>query len=619
MPWREAMEGDDKAEQLTLADASSRLNSGRVYQRQGDYESALNAYRSALRIQRTILRDEDCLKIANARHCVGAVLVRMADSSSASASRLKARDAGEGQSPQIDRHLREATEHLSHALQIRRDRLGDWHVDVADSAHQLGWGLMLLGETDEARTHLCEALETRSQVLGPESTQVEETLGLLVTIGRAKETGAIRNENPTTLPIEEQVKACLDPLGLATSLEHIAIARRYLQAAQIVRQAGTEHDPPRSVILTLAFELVAVPNPARRAIAEAAFDANLLRTVISAIAYRRTQWPDMLVVVGNVVTETKSLINASVAAGLVPCLLPLLEKADDGWSTLCPTGGNTLFAALWCIANIAAEDHWTSDTEFEVVLGPVRGVLRARMRELPVDATAPSQMYMCAFRALCTIPPASAGDEVAHDTAELRRAVPWLLAELSAALERKHAPGTKGFFPDAYVRLRVVAKLASTVEGRNVLVDGGILPLLAASLASEHHGNSSGTRKQWTHAVEALQALANAGVNVGDEALCGLLAIASGRGNLTRRVRVLAADAAIALGAKWEKERLLWLAVAKGDGAACPLSKLPPELIRAVMVWVMLFEADETPPPTLVHDPLINAELLEPPAIDEDK
>ena len=66
---------------------------------------------------------------------------------------------------------------------------------------------------------------------------------------------------------------------------------------------------------------------------------------------------------------------------------------------------------------------------------------------------------------------------------------------------------------------------------------------------------------------------------------------------LRRRVVVVrnskrrkAADAAVALGARWSVERLLWIAIRTNLAAACPISQLPPELVRPVMTSLMLFE-----------------------------
>merc|ERR1712226_1509466 len=116
------------------------------------------------------------------------------------------------------------------------------------------------------------------------------------------------------------------------------------------------------------------------------------------------------------------------------------------------------------------------------------------------------------------------------------------------------------------------------------------------------------TSLQWCNAVKALHLFATTRDHHNEILSCrpavdGLLAIASGRGGLPMRTKVLAADAAIALGIRWDIERLMWCAALKGSRSSCLLSTLPVQLIRPILARVMLFEADTRDAPAVVLNP----------------
>jgi hypothetical protein len=58
---------------------------------------------------------------------------------------------------------------------------------------------------------------------------------------------------------------------------------------------------------------------------------------------------------------------------------------------------------------------------------------------------------------------------------------------------------------------------------------------------------------------------------------------------LPRALRQSAADVLLAVGAAWEVERLIWLAVTKNaNNPDCPLSSLHPDVVREVMRWYIM-------------------------------
>lgn len=452
---------------------------------------------------------------------------------------------------------------------------------------------------------------------------------------------------------EDMMEFCLRKLrdsGLsALPGQQREAALRYLDAARRVEQQQNIDDSPGAAH-TLAFDMLSMPDPPRTAITRAAFTPALLRRCVEAVQARENPpigWQTLLVALGNNPSQSGAeLAHDLVAAGAVPMLLSLLDKGA-GWKTHCPTGSNALDTALWLTANLAGP-LGLAQNELSA-LAPLVPSLRARLAELPRDADTPTQAYMRAFRALVALVPASA-------LAEEARAYPWLLRELRCAIERKPIPDGS-LYPDAFDRLYSVVRVAATPDGRAALVATGALPLLAQSLVSAHAGNTDRTLLQWRFAVEALHAFATSRDHyeqvrsyalprtgrsyalpwsvigrAGPHAPTTgeLLAAVSGRRALPLETRRLAADAAIALRARWPAERVLWLAVLKngtpagdgnsdgdgdgggdGDGdAACHLSRLPSELVRRVLAWMMLLEERDDDAIRLVDDPLVDPELL---------
>merc|ERR1712187_153150 len=209
------------------------------------------------------------------------------------------------------------------------------------------------------------------------------------------------------------------------------------------------------------------------------------------------------------------------------------------------------------------------------------------------------------------------GDEVLYAEP---RAVGWLLNEYSAALQGKPAAGTS-FYPEADDRALTVMRIAYSSVGRASLITSGVVPLLAKSLHHEMVGDPIATARLWTSAVQTIHLLAtkthHAVLQENYEITSGLLAIAAGRQPSTKNeydevpaagvgqnVRHLAADAAVALGARWDVERQLWLGVLKSQSEdRCPLALLPTPLIRNIVKWVILQENIPTEKLKRIHNP----------------
>jgi non-specific serine/threonine protein kinase/serine/threonine-protein kinase len=79
-------------------------------------------------------------------------------------------------------HYREARPLLEKALAIRRELLGEEHLDVARSHRSLGWLFFWTLERGAARSHYERALEIREKILGPEHDVVASSLNDLADV-----------------------------------------------------------------------------------------------------------------------------------------------------------------------------------------------------------------------------------------------------------------------------------------------------------------------------------------------------------------------------------------------------------------------------------------------------
>ena len=146
------------------------------------------------------------------------------------------------------------------------------------------------------------------------------------------------------------------------------------------------------------------------------------------------------------------------------------------------------------------------------------------------------------------------------------------------------------------------------IIGRDALVRAQATPLLVRALSTR---SPRGGREldQWMHAITALHEFATSTehhehIRSQPGAIDALLAAAAGErlplgeqsdaskhvwySSLDMSTRYIAADAALALGAMWDVERLLWCAIEKSDPTVCKTALLPPVEVRRVMRFVML-------------------------------
>lgn len=204
----------------TLSVAVGLVRDCRSLLASGDAEGALASAEEALRIRRSILGD-GALKVANTRHLVGEALLGAA---AEAAVRGATAPSGTGALSMTER----AAEQLSEALSVRRRKLGDGHVDAAETAHLLGVALVSCGREREGLDSLHFALSVRSAVFGVEHETVARTLGVLgdayLKVGehcRAVQAHAYALDVKLTLHGENSVEV---------AYSHLALARAFSQA-----------------------------------------------------------------------------------------------------------------------------------------------------------------------------------------------------------------------------------------------------------------------------------------------------------------------------------------------------------------------------------------------------
>lgn len=214
-----------------------------------------------------------------------------------------------------------------------------------------------------------------------------------------------------------------------------------------------------------------------------------------------------------------------------------------------------------------------------------------------------------------------------------------LFHEFSVGLEGKRLPGTS-YYPEPFIRALTVLYLTKFQIGREALIKNSFQALLVKSLTLKYHQSEKETSILWSRAIKAIHNLVSAtnpimtGMTEGTRLtvrdhqqeeekyhqdllaypmIQGLIPLAGQRygntyssssgeeeeeestktGNfcLPFKIRRLAADAAIALRLEWKIERLFWIALKKKQNPNCYISKLPYELIRMIMMWVLLLDA----------------------------
>jgi len=381
-------------------------------------------------------------------------------------------------------------------------------------------------------------------------------------------------------------------------------ANEYITAGETVRMFLATQMPLRGqpqvahAARTLAFQNMLIPYPSRTGIVRAVFTVQFMRLLVQRISARCELWQVLLVALWNGPSvEGGLLVQDLIDVGIVDVLLPIAQKRTDDWHVRGPSGSCAFDVSLGLFATMADRGGDSIATQLQDILP----VMCECMRELPMDVDEPTLSYMLSFRTVCILAP------VGHSyISDEERALPWLLIELECGLNHEATPDGN-LLPDAWARLATITRIARDVRGRAALVRAGVVSLLGRAVASAHEEEKN-TSLQWCNAVEALHLFATTRDHHNEIVSCraavdGLLAIAGGRGDLPMRTKFLAADAAIALGVRWDIERLMWSAALKGDGRHCPLATLPVQLIRPILAWVMLLEADNRDAPAMVPNP----------------
>lgn len=380
----------------------------------------------------------------------------------------------------------------------------------------------------------------------------------------------------------------------------------YLLAASDLHQILEADGPPPGIsmesqrqwlqcIRTLSYDCLGMRSEWREPTTAHAFSPALTRLVLQGIQRRRVEWGSLLRMLINVFAGTYVwCAERFLAAGVVETLQSLMDPTGlDSNIRTSMAGLDVSDVALWCALSLSNVAHASAIVANG--LKPLIPSFVARLEGSDLEAKWGSkqvELRQMAFRALCALaPPAHAALERLHPH------VDDLVGEYAVALAGGQTPGL-GMLPHADTRAQTVLLLAKVPSHRAALVAAGALPLLARSLTAEVPGNVAATQRLWSHAVHALHFIATTRDH--HDALLSTTDVVPGLLSVAGRVdprpeaatRALAADAAVALGARWDCERLLWLAVLKNcveDG--CLLATIPAALVRVVMKWVVLQEA----------------------------
>ena len=302
---------------------------------------------------------------------------------------------------------------------------------------------------------------------------------------------------------------------------------------------------------------------------------------------------------------------------LADYLVSMLKNSPEDCRQRCAgTGTPVCDSILWIIANIATQGGAASLARLTPLL--VETIHKDAAATSPNDSS--SQITMRSFRALVAILSSDkrwcerevisvveeggedeegAGDtsgNVFHEIDIMLKKWPSIITTLAleyrCGLKGICIPG-RNFLPDAHDRALTCSQLAQSRRGRAVLWKADIIQLLVQSIHAKSLRGMATSSRLWASSVAALHSFTfttdgrrhlmhtlsalpeHPGTGQGPasqiEALQkGLLDIATGRGDvhadLEYSTRSLAADACVALRARWKLERLLWIACLIWEG-----------------------------------------------------
>jgi hypothetical protein len=211
------------------------------------------------------------------------------------------------------------------------------------------------------------------------------------------------------------------------------------------------------------------------------------------------------------------------------------------------------------------------------------------------------------------------------DISRTTRVIPTLFAEFDYGLEGRMVPGTS-FYPISYNYALTLQWISSIPELQLLLLDHRIVPLLTKSLSIQFSRSERETPLLWSRSVKTLHNLTKNkqfhSILLQDEMIGILTNVASrpissffqqqqnhnslspskpsssstsyspisssSSSACSMRIRHLAADIVIALGIRWDVQRLFWIAQMKSQQKDCHLQRLPSELIRMILKWLVI-------------------------------
>lgn len=429
----------------------------------------------------------------------------------------------------------------------------------------------------------------------------------------------------------------LERLGSKLDEGELEIASKYARHALAIASPSAGGSPPTETsYYVLAFDILRLRDELRAFVLEVVWTPDLASAVLAEISRRSRFWTLALVSLGNSSATCDARFclrilaaavpkEAEVGGGilLAPYLASILSDCPQECSQPCSgTGTPVGDSILWVFANLATQGGAEKMRELAPVLVDIIHTDAASSATL----SSASQMTMRSFRALVAILSADKGwwqepsEEEGSHVFDVVHAILTkypgimgsLVEEYKCGLEGRALAG-KNFLPDAHDRAMTCSQLSMSHRGRAVLHQFNVTPLLVRSIHAKSQRGMATSSRLWAHSVQAIhrftlsldgrRLLVNS-VGEGLESLRrGLLDIATGRedvhAHLAYSTRSLAADACVAIGARWKLERLMWLACLKGRGGeemssgasnepVCPFNHRHIDLIRPILKFVIL-------------------------------
>jgi hypothetical protein len=385
-------------------------------------------------------------------------------------------------------------------------------------------------------------------------------------------------------------------------------------------------------LLNLAVNVLNLDGSERENLVGTLWTKQFIDLLVSFIVRKDKYWMIMLISIGNSIAVPIEKIPFILLENksFVEFISKLLSCEDPDAHAPMETGRSAQECAAWILTNIIQSREGT--------------VLPQLFPFIPVllhcchTSEEPGLSIPC-FRGLCSIfNNKETQRQFPEEYISFRELVltsnllPVLLEEYQFGLEGKAVPGTS-FYPNAFDRALTVQYLSSVDEFQDRLIDCKIIELLLKSLVISYARTEKETFLLWSRAIKSLHNLMrsfrrkqNYYLLFTSQEMIGCLSnIATGRhaenseensdlsslsfsgkSNKARmtpiimqipmKTRFLATDMVIALGMKWDIQRLFWIVQRKPQPMNCYLRRLPAELLRVILKWLVLlggfFEKD---------------------------